>query len=124
MSPQNRFALREEKSIPILKSFKSWLDIHLTRTPVQSKIGKAIRYALSNWNFLNNYLKDGRVEIDNNLSENAIRPFALGRKNWLFNGSPSGAKAGEIIYSLIETCKANNIEPYKYFCSMLHRIRE
>jgi transposase len=55
--------------------------------------------------------------------ENAIRPFALGRKNWLFNGSPKVAKAGAIFYSLIETCKANHIEPYKYFCSMLHRIR-
>jgi hypothetical protein len=73
---------------------------------------------------LNNYLKDGRIEIDNNLLENAIRPFAIGRKNWLFMGSPSGAKAGAIYYTLIETCKANNIEPYQYFCTMLHRIRE
>jgi transposase len=63
LSSQNRFALREEKAIPILKSFKSWLETHLTKTPVQSKIGEAIRYALSNWDFLNNYLKDGRVEI-------------------------------------------------------------
>ena len=72
---------------------------------------------------LTNYLHDGRIEIDNNLLENTIRPFALGRKNWLFAGSPSGAKAGAILYSLIETCKANNVEPYKYFCAMLHRIR-
>ena len=79
--------------------------------------------SLNNWVELTNYLKDGRIEIDNNLMENAIRPFALGRKNWLFSGSPSGAKAGAIYYSLIETCKANNIEPYKYFCTMLHRIR-
>jgi len=69
-------------------------------------------------------LKDGRIEIDNNLLENAIRPFALGRKNWLFMGSPSGAKAGAILYSLIETCKANHIEPYQYFCAMLQRIRD
>jgi transposase len=72
---------------------------------------------------LNQYLHDGRIEIDNNLIENAIRPFALGRKNWLFKGSPAGAKAGALFYSLIETCKANNIEPYKYFCAMLPRIR-
>lgn len=83
----------------------------------------AIRYSLSNWSALNSYLKDGRIEIDNNLAENAIRPFALGRKNWLFQGSPKGAKAGATFYSLIETCKANNIEPYQYFCAMLHRIR-
>lgn len=119
-----RFILRDEKSRPILTSFKTWLDTHLTKIPVQGKIGEAIRYALGNWELLNNYLKDGRIEIDNNLLENAIRPFAVGRRNWLFMGSPSGAKAGAIFYTLIETCKANNVEPYKYFCAMLHRIRE
>jgi len=124
LSSQDRFDLREDKSTPILKSFKTWLDNHLTKTPVQSKIGEAIRYTLSNWALLNNYLKDGRIEIDNNLLENAIRPFALGRKNWMFMGSPSGAKAGATFYTLIETCKANGIEPYQYLCSVLHRIRE
>ena len=78
---------------------------------------------MTHWTVLTNYLKDGRIEIDNNRIENVIRPFALGRKNWLFHGSPAGAKAGAILYSLIETCKANNKEPYRYFCSMLHRIR-
>lgn len=124
LSTQDRFVLRDKKAKPILSSFKAWLDNHLTKTPVQSKIGGAIQYSLTNWELLNNYLKDGRIEIDNNLLENAIRPFAVGRKNWLFMGSPSGAKAGAIFYSLIETCKANNIEPYKYFCVMLNRIRE
>jgi transposase len=104
--------------------FKIWLDHHLTKTSEQGKIGKAIRYCLNHWTELNNYLKYGRIEIDNNLIENAIRPFALGRKNWLFMGSPAGAKAGAIFYSLIETCKANNIEPYQYLCAMLNRIRE
>lgn len=65
----------------------------------------------------------GRLEIDNNKIENLIRPLALGRKNYLFMGSPEGAKAGAIFYSLIATCTANNIEPYKYFCTMLHQIR-
>ena len=120
---EERQRLREEKSRPILEKFKKWLDHHLTKTSEQGKIGKAIRYCLSNWNDLTNYLKDGRIEIDNNLVENVMRPFALGRKNWLFAGSPSGAKAGAILYSLIETCKANNVEPFKYFCTMLHRIR-
>lgn len=123
LKPQQRFLLRQEKSIPVLTAFKSWLDSHLTKTPIQSKIGEAIRYALSNWEFLNNYLLDGRIEIDNNLLENAIRPFALGRKNWMFNGSPRGAEAGAIFYSLIETCRANKIEPYKYLCAMLNQIR-
>ncbi len=124
LSPQDRFSLREEKSTPILTAFKAWLDNHLTKTPAQSKIGEAIRYTLSNRKLLNNYLKDGRIEIDNNLLENTIRPFAIGRKNWLFMGSPSGAKAGAVFYSLIETCKANDIEPYQYLCAMLHRIRD
>ena len=68
-------------------------------------------------------MKDGRVEIDNNLCENAIRPFTLGRKNWLFMGSPAGAKAGATFYSLIETCKANKIDPQQYLIQMLHKIR-
>jgi hypothetical protein len=83
----------------------------------------AIQYALRHWSELTNFLKDGRIEIDNNSCENAIRSFALGRKNWMFCGNPRGAKAGAILYSLIETCKANNIEPYQYFCKMLHQIR-
>jgi transposase len=124
LSPEARYQLRLEKSVPILGAFKKWLDHHLTKTSEQGTIGKAIRYCLNHWVELNNYLKDGRIEIDNNLVENAIRPFALGRKNWLFNGSPAGAKAGAIFYSLIETCKANNVEPYQYLCAMLNRIRE
>ena len=120
---QEIFMLRQEKAKPLLTGFKSWLDTHLTKTPIQSKIGEAIRYALSNWEYLNHYLNDGRIQIDNNLIENAIRPFALGRKNWLFSGSPTGAAAGAIFYSLTETCRANKIEPYRYFCAMLPRIR-
>lgn len=123
VSAEVRYQLRQEKSVPVLAAFKKWLDHHLPKTSEQGAIGKAIRYCISHWNELNNYLKDGRVEIDNNLVENAIRPFALGRKNWLFNASPSGAKAGAIFFSLIETCKANNIEPYQYFCAILNRIR-
>ncbi len=123
LPPEARYQSRLEKSLPILTAFKKWLDHHLPKTSEQGKIGKAIRYCLKNWSELTNYLKDGRLEIDNNLVENAIRPFALGRKNWLFMGSPSGAKAGAVFYSLIETCKANGINPNKYFCSMLHQIR-
>jgi len=124
LTTEARYQSRQEKSVPILDAFKKWLDHHLTKTSGQGAIGKGIRYCLAHWTELNNYLKDGRVEIDNNLVENAIRPFALGRKNWLFNGSPAGAKAGAIFFSLIETCKANNVEPYQYLCAMLNNIRE
>jgi transposase len=108
----------------VLTAFKKWLDHYLPKTSEQGAIGKAIRYCLAHWPELNHYLKDDRIEIDNNLIENAIHPFALGRKNGLFNASPAGAKAGATFYSLIETCKANNVEPYQYLCVMLHRIRQ
>ena len=124
LSAEARYPLRQEESKPVLDSFKIWLDHHLTKTSEQAKIGKGVRYCLNHWTDLTNYLKDFRIEIDNNLLENAIRPFALGRKNWLFMGSPSGAKAGATFYSLIETCKANNIEAYKYLCATLAPIRE
>jgi transposase len=98
LTSDQRYLLRIEKAEPILSALKIWLDSSLAKTPVQSKIHEAIRYTLTNWALLNNYLKDGRIEIDNNQIENAIRPFAIGRKNWLFMGSPSGAKAGAIFY--------------------------
>jgi hypothetical protein len=80
-------------------------------------------YVLNHWEALTNYLKDGCLDIDNNKIENLIRPLALGRKNFLFMGSPSGAKAGAIFYSLIATCIENGIKPYQYFCMMLNQIR-
>ena len=77
-------------------------------------MGKAIGYMLNQWPKLQNYLLDGRLEIDNNLVENAIRPFVVGRKNWLFAQSVEGAKASALFYSLIETAKVNHLDPYKY----------
>jgi transposase len=118
-----RYKLRHEKAPPILSEFKGWLSHHFTKVPKQHLLGKAIYYMLNHWEKLTNYLKNGRLEIDNNKIENLIRPLALGRKNYLFMGSPEGAKAGAIFYSLIATCTANGIEPYQYFCAMLQQIR-
>jgi transposase len=123
LSYDQRKVLREEKSRPVLEKLKEWLDQNVKKTSDQGTIGKAIRYCLNHWSDLTSYLKDGRIEIDNNRVEGTIRPFALGRKNWLFAGSPRGADAGATLYSLIETCKANDIEPYRYFCAMLNKIR-
>lgn len=106
--------LRQEKSKPILNDIKTWLDHTADRTPPKGLLGKAVHYALNNWDRLIRYIEDGRLHIDNNLIENAIRPFALGRKNWLFAGSPEGAKATGILFSLIETAKANGHKPYFY----------
>ena len=83
-------------------------------------LGKAIHYALNNWKKLIRYIEDGRLKPDNNVAENAIRPFVLGRKAWLFSGAPKGAEASATFFSLIETAKANGHEPYAY----LHHIFE
>jgi transposase len=126
MNEQQERRARWEKWVEeqaILQAYKSWLEQHLNKVPPQQKLGQAMHYSLHHWEALNRYLKDGRLEIDNNRIENVIRPFAVGRKNWLFSGSPRGAKAGATLYSLLETCKANGIEPYQYFVVMLQRIR-
>ncbi len=109
-----RFELRQSESLSLLGELKTWLDKMIKTTPSKSVFGKGIAYILERWDELTNFLKDGRLEIDNNWVENDIRPFALGKKNWMFNGSPRGANAGACFYSLIATCKANHIDPFKY----------
>lgn len=106
--------LRQRKAKPLLEEFKKWLDLRAGESPPTSPLGKAVRYALGDWAKLQTYLEDGRVPIDNNLTENAIRPFVIGKKNWLFSACPSGAKASAFWYSMIETAKANGLEPYWY----------
>lgn len=124
LSPDKRYQLRLEKAEPILDKIKQWLDGSINVVPPSSAIGKGISYMLNRWGELIAYLKDGRLELDNNWVENNIRPFAIGRKNWLFAASPRGADASALFYSLIITCKANSIEPYAYFNYMLNRIRD
>ena len=108
------YQLRQEKAKPLLDKFKDWLDTNQPLAPPKSLLGQAISYTLANWEKLIIYLEDGRLRPDNNLVENAIRPFVVGRKNWLFAGSPDGAKASATFFSLIETAKANGLEPYAY----------
>ena len=117
-----RQALRQERAPPILKDFKEWLDKTILQVPPQSQLAKAIAYALNQWPMLTVYVDDGEIEIDNNLVENAIRPFAVGRKNWLFMGSERGARAGAIFYSLLATCKINLVEPYAHFKYILDQL--
>jgi len=108
------YQLRQEKAKPLLDKFKDWLETNKPLTPPKGLLGQAISYTLGNWKKLIIYLEDGRLRPDNNLVENAIRPFVVGRKNWLFAGSPDGAKASATFFSLIETAKANSLEPYAY----------
>ena len=116
------YLLRQEKSKPILESFKDWLTTNQPLTPPRGLLGQAIRYALSNWNKLIIYIEDGRLRPDNNLVENAIRPFVVGRKNWLFAGSPDGARASAAFFSLIETARANGLEPYGYLRHIFKKL--
>ena len=116
------YQLRQEKSKPVLDAFKIWLDEKKQITPPKGLLGKAIQYTLNNWDKLIVYIEDGRLKPDNNDAENAIRPFVLGRKNWLFAGHPNGAEAGATFFSLVETAKANGLEPYRYLRYIFEKI--
>jgi transposase len=114
---------RLEKAKPLLDHFKTWLTHYKSQTLPKSPFGQALSYALNQWTELTRYLDDGRLEIDNNSAERSIKPFAVGRKNWMFMGNVAGANAAATIYSLIETCKAGGINPYDYLRHVLTHIR-
>jgi transposase len=114
LAPQDRHAHRQQQARPVLDELRSWLDGALPLAPPTSATGKALHYLHREWDKLIHYLDDGRLEIDNNGAENSIRPFVVGRKNWLFSASVKGVKASANLYSLIETAKANGLEPYAY----------
>ena len=116
------YRLRQEKSLPILQEFKKWLDKKSVETPPKSLLGKAIYYTRNQWPYLSRYVDQGYLKPDNNDAENAIRPFVLGRKNWLFSATTEGAHASAAMYSLVETAKANQIEPYSYLRFLFERI--
>jgi transposase len=113
---------RQEKSKPILNEFELWVKELSLKVPPKSLLGKAVFYTLSQWPRLVKYLEDGILNIDNNWIENSVRPFAVGRKNWLFSDRPVGAAASATIYSIIETAKNNNLEPYHYLCYLFDRL--
>ncbi len=113
LPPELRVTLRMEKAKPVLDEFHEWLTATGLKTPPKGLLGKAIGYALSRWAQLTLYVNHSFVPLDNNRAENAIRPFVVGRKNWLFNDTPAGAKASAGLYSLIETARANNLNPFE-----------
>jgi len=119
-TPAERFSKRLELAKPVLDEFWNWIE-GISVLP-RSGIGKAREYALNQKQFLMNYLLDGRLNISNNPAENAIRPFTVGRKNWLFSDTPKGAKASAAIYSIIETAKANGLNIYSYLKFLLERL--
>ena len=107
---------------PLLDEFKAWLDVSQNKYPSSGLMGKAITYATNQWEYVSNYLLDGRLEIDNNFTENRIRPFAIGRKNWLFSDTVEGAKASAMIYSILQTARGSGLEPYAYMRYLLTEL--
>ncbi len=114
--------LRQQQALPVLRKMETWLNENIYQTLPQSAIGQAIAYTLKLWPRLARYAEDGRFKIDNNLIENSIRPVALGRKNYLFAGSHHAAQQAAIIYSLLSTCKINNVEPFGWLKHTLNVI--
>jgi transposase len=122
--PDERLAVRRKETAPLLSDLKTWLEAQLAKLPPRSSLAAAFRYALAHWTALTRYSADGRLEIDNNLAENALRPLALGRKNWLFAGSDAGGERAALFYSLIVTCRLNGIDPCAYFRDVMARIAD
>lgn len=118
------YDLRQQESVPILNEMKAWLDEKLNHVLPKSAIGQAIAYTLTLWQRLIRYADQGRFNIDNNPIENSIRPIALGRKNYMFAGSHDAAKQAAIAYSLLATCKINDIEPLEWLTNTLSIISD
>jgi transposase len=121
-SANERQAVRQQKTTPLIEALKTWLEKTLAQLPGGSEIAKAIRYALNQWDGLTRFLDDGRIEIDSNAVERAMRPVALTRKNALFAGSSEGAENWAMLASLIETCKLNGVNPQAYFTDVLTKL--
>ncbi len=122
LSYEELYSLRQKEAKPILQEFREWLKENATTIPPTTLLGQAFAYTIRQWPRLINYLESGHVHIDNNFTENAIRPFVVGRKNWLFSDQPEGAQASALFYSLIETAKANGLEPHSYLLYLLEQL--
>jgi len=116
------FRLRQQHSVPLLESFRKWLDELAPQILPESLLGKAISYTRNQWTYLSRYVNDGRAPIDNNVIERDIRPFCTGRSSWMFSDTVAGAKASAMIYSLMLTCRACNVEPYAYLVRVLSEL--
>ena len=120
MSPEERHKKRLEQSKPVLDDFFDWVGS--IRALPKSLLGEAVHYALSQRKYLENVFLDGRLELSNNAAERALRPFVQGRKQWLFSNTPNGAESSSIFYSLIETAKENNLNPFQYINYLLEML--
>ena len=119
LTPEERYTQRLELEKPVLDALLAWANETLPKTAPKSALGKALHYLLEQWPYLVCYLEDGRLELSNNRAERSIKPFVMGRKNWLFANTPAGAQSSAVIYSLIETAKENELDPYRYLLWVL-----
>lgn len=119
---EERYNLRQEKSVPLLSQFHTWLMKSAHQVLPKTKLGEAIQYCLNQWQKLERYKLDGLLNIDNNRAERAIKPFVIGRKNWLFSQTASGANASAVLYSIIETAKANDLNVFEYVMKCLEQL--
>ena len=121
-SAADRLAVRHAESRPLVTELRIWFEAQIAKLPVRGPTADAIRYALNHWDGLERFLEDGRIELDNNSVERAMRPVCLSRKNSLFAGSDEGGANWACLASLIETCKLNNVNPQGYFTDLLTRL--
>lgn len=124
LNHQQRYELRQQESVPVLQQIHQWLIENIEQTTDKSAIHRAIAYSLKRWDKLSYYASDGEANIDNNPVENAIRPIAIGRKNYLFAGSHDAAQRAALFYSLLNTCKLNGIEPWVWLKKTLSEISD
>jgi transposase len=124
VTADERQKIRAANAAPILAELKKWMIINMTEVAPKSAIGKAIQYSLARWDKLEVYLTDGNLRIDNNLTENSIRPIALGRKNYLFAGSHESAQRAAVIYTFMSMCKRHEVNPYEWLSDILGRINQ
>jgi len=123
-SIEEKFAIRQEKSKVVAEAFYAWVDEQITRVLPKSLVGTALQYALNQKKYLLSFLNDGRLELSNNRAERSLKPFVIGRKNWLFCNTPRGANSSAIIYSIIETAKENGLKPLEYLAFVFEQYQK
>lgn len=122
VTPEHRVAVRSQLSAPVIERFHTWLEALAPQVLPESRLGKAVHFTLGQWPKLIVFLRQGEVPLDNNRCENAIHPFVIGRKGWLFSDTVPGAEASAILDSLVETAKANHVERHAYLSHLFARL--
>lgn len=122
LTPEERLKERNLRSRPVVEGFRKWLDDISTAVLPKSLFGLAVNYGRQQWPKLIRFLEDGRIELSNNRAERSIKPFVIGRKNWLFANTPRGARASAVIYSIVETAKENGLNPYAYLNHLFEKL--